>query len=247
MDLFAVLQIGSTIGSTPSYLASGAGGGSSGCTSFRLSAPNLPRAADVAGYYLVDEVTGEPFLIAHGMSSTGLVCVPYDRTHTLSAAHTYSIVAGYDPNVRRSGVNVEWTFAGRKHVALASALRDAGFDAANIPVWGFAAADLPANPTYDPLTKSYSADASQCRDFTLTIADNTPFTVNAPSNLLIGDRVLFVVRNASGAALGMITWDAMFKMAPWVSPAHSSCRSVQFRYDGTSLVEIGRTPADVPG
>lgn len=80
----------------------------------------------------------------------------------------------------------------------------------------------------------------------ITATNGTAFTINAPTNPVTGHQITVTIRNTSGGALGAVTWDAVFKLSAWTSPATANSRSVTFVYDGTNWVEIGRTPADVP-
>ena len=91
-----------------------------------------------------------------------------------------------------------------------------------------------------------ATDASLANTFSITATDGVAFTISAPTNLVAGKQITYVVRNTSGGALGAITWNAIFKMAAFTSPATANSRSITFVYDGTNLVEVSRTPADVP-
>jgi lysophospholipase L1-like esterase len=71
------------------------------------------------------------------------------------------------------------------------------------------------------------------------------FTVAAPLSPVTGQRISVRIKNASGGATA-VTWNAAFKMATWTNPATGQSRSIDFVYDGTNWVEVGRTPADVP-
>lgn len=97
---------------------------------------------------------------------------------------------------------------------------------------------------------TYSAtiatDASLGNIFSITANNGTAFTISNPTNLVTGQRVLYTIRNTSGGALGAITWGGTFKMAAWVSPATANSRSTEFVYDGTNLVQLWQSAADVP-
>jgi hypothetical protein len=82
--------------------------------------------------------------------------------------------------------------------------------------------------------------------FKLTITDGVAWTINAPLNPQQGQVMTLTVRNTSGGALGAATFNAVFKMAAWVSPATGNSRSVTWKYDGANWVEVSRTPSDVP-
>jgi hypothetical protein len=62
-----------------------------------------------------------------------------------------------------------------------------------------------------------------------------------------GQIITLLVRNASGGALGAFTFYAsQYKLgAAWTQPATGFSRSITFVFNGTHLVEIGRSAADV--
>jgi hypothetical protein len=100
--------------------------------------------------------------------------------------------------------------------------------------------------------KAYSAsitiDSSTGDQFDITAADGNAFTINAPTSVVDGQLMTLTIRNTSGGALGTITWNGIFKMSAWTSPATGFNRSITFRYrnDAADWVEVSRTPADVP-
>lgn len=100
------------------------------------------------------------------------------------------------------------------------------------------------NLTYGATVEA--GDASRYDDFTITATNNAAFSI---PNLLRGSphqRVKIMIRNASGGALGAVTWDGAYKLAAWVQPANGFSRTIEFRNDGTNWVEQSRTPGDVP-
>ena len=78
------------------------------------------------------------------------------------------------------------------------------------------------------------------------VTDTNNFTINAPTNMAIGDRLIVTVKNASGGAVGTITWNAVFKKATFTNAANGSNRSIEFFYDGTNWIQTYQTAADVP-
>ena len=82
--------------------------------------------------------------------------------------------------------------------------------------------------------------------FQITATDGVGFTITNPSNADAGQIATFMIRNASGGVLGAVTWDTLYKLATWTSPANGFSRSISFVSDGTNWVEVGRTTADVP-
>jgi parallel beta-helix repeat protein len=88
-----------------------------------------------------------------------------------------------------------------------------------------------------------NADAGNVQ--TITATNGTAFTINAPTNPRTGTRLRIRIRNTSGGALGVATWNAVFKMVAWTQPANGFSRSIDFDYDGTNWVEAFRSAADV--
>jgi hypothetical protein len=98
-------------------------------------------------------------------------------------------------------------------------------------------------PSFGP---SVAIDAAVGNHFDVAATDGRAFRVARPANALEGQRITITIRNASGGGLGAVTWDAAYKLAPWTSPARGFSRSIDFEYDGSRWIEVGRTPADVP-
>jgi hypothetical protein len=93
---------------------------------------------------------------------------------------------------------------------------------------------------------SMTPDAQLGGQHTITVTNGTAFTINAPSNPATGQWIAIIIRNTSGGAAGVATWNAVFKMAAWVQPATGFSRAIEFMYDGTNWIEVGRTTTDVP-
>lgn len=87
--------------------------------------------------------------------------------------------------------------------------------------------------------------AGQGNLFSLTVTDGVAFAMSAPTNPSTGQMLTYVIRNTSGGAVGAITWNAVFKMAAFTTPATANNRSITFVYDGTNWVELYKTAADV--
>lgn len=84
----------------------------------------------------------------------------------------------------------------------------------------------------------------------ISASNGTAFTVAAPTaqsgtTIRNGQRFTLRIKNASGGALGAITWNAIYKMSTWTNPANATSRSVTFEYNGTNWIEINKTAADV--
>lgn len=82
----------------------------------------------------------------------------------------------------------------------------------------------------------------------LTATSNAAFTFGAPTHLVTGQLVTFVIRNTSGGALSATNpfSNGIFKLTAWTQPGNANSRSITFMYDGTNLIEVSRTAADVP-
>jgi hypothetical protein len=113
--------------------------------------------------------------------------------------------------------------------------------------------DTTVAPTRSTETLTYSAsitpDAVAGDRHVVTVTNGTNFSFNAPANppTYGGEQnLVLTIRNTSGSALGSATFAAAYKLASWVQPANGFNRSITFRWNGTSWVEISRTPADVP-
>lgn len=83
----------------------------------------------------------------------------------------------------------------------------------------------------------------------VTATNAVAFTIAAPINPpAAGNAMVLVltVRNASGGALGALTFNAVFKLgAAWVQPANGFSRTISFVWNGTNWVEAFRSAADV--
>jgi hypothetical protein len=102
---------------------------------------------------------------------------------------------------------------------------------------------LEAAVTY---SASMTPDASLGNRQVITAINNTAFAINAAINPYLNQTMTVTIRNTSGGALGVATWNAIYKMAAWTQPANANSRSIIFYYNGTNWIEIARTPADVP-
>jgi hypothetical protein len=80
----------------------------------------------------------------------------------------------------------------------------------------------------------------------IVATDSTAFTINAPLNPSPGASMTLVISNMSDGALGTITWNSVYKMSAWTSPAKGFNRSIGFAYDGEHWVQSSQTGVDVP-
>lgn len=92
---------------------------------------------------------------------------------------------------------------------------------------------------------SMTMDASISSDYTVTLTNNTAFTINAPTNPRYGQHLTLTIR-ANTSAPGAATFNAIFKMSAWTQPANQQCRSITWRWDNANWVQIAQTGVDVP-
>lgn len=103
---------------------------------------------------------------------------------------------------------------------------------------------------------SMTPDLENGSAITINPTNNVAFTINAPvfngaaiagvATLPNGSIISITIRNASGGALGVATFNAVFKLSAWTQPANGNSRTISFRWDGTNWVEMNRTTADIP-
>lgn len=98
-------------------------------------------------------------------------------------------------------------------------------------------------PTYGA---SVAINAALGNAFAVTVTDANAFTIANPTAGGTGQVITVMLRNASGGAMGVVTWGTSYKLAAWTNPANGQSRSVSFLYDGSNWVEISRTPNDAP-
>ena len=83
--------------------------------------------------------------------------------------------------------------------------------------------------------------------FTIVATNGTAFTISSPTNLVKGQSITYDILNSSGGAMGAVTWGATFKLdaTGFVNPANTKRKTIRFYYDGTNLVQVGPTSADI--
>jgi hypothetical protein len=92
--------------------------------------------------------------------------------------------------------------------------------------------------TYGP---SITIDSSVADLFTVVVTDAVNFTINAPLNPSAGRRITMEIVNGTVGIIGVATWDAAFRMSPWVQPAGLNVIDITFFCTGTTWREISRT------
>lgn len=80
----------------------------------------------------------------------------------------------------------------------------------------------------------------------ITATTNNAFTVAVPAGTpAVGQRVVIIVANASGGAMGAITFAAAYFFSAWTSPANGTRRSIEFIYDGTAWNQVSPAGVDI--
>lgn len=97
-------------------------------------------------------------------------------------------------------------------------------------------------PTYGT---SVAIDAGTSTWNVITATNGTAFTIQNPGMPPTNTLLIITVKNTSGGTLGAITWDTLYKMASFTSPANGKSRTVTFIFNGTNWIEISCSP-EVP-
>jgi Pectate lyase superfamily protein len=91
-------------------------------------------------------------------------------------------------------------------------------------------------------------DASLASEFEVVPTDGMAFAFSVPKNATPGQRMTIRIKNTFGT-LGGATFTGEpggFRIgAAWTQPAKGFSRSIEFIYDGTNWIEVGRTATDV--
>ncbi len=101
-----------------------------------------------------------------------------------------------------------------------------------------------------PQTIVYSADitpdGNDGNRYVLTVTNGVAYAFRDFTNPVVGQQYRLTVRNASGGAAGVMTFNPGYKLAAWTQPANGFSRSITFEFNGVNFVEISRTTVDVP-
>ena len=92
--LFAVISPRVVISSALAYVAN-PDDAAYGTTKFRISGTGVASGHDLAGLFLIDNVTGEAYYIQYGMDQQGFIGLIYDHRDALVVSDEFSIVAGH--------------------------------------------------------------------------------------------------------------------------------------------------------
>lgn len=80
----------------------------------------------------------------------------------------------------------------------------------------------------------------------ITPTNTTAMTISAPTNPAVGLWLTLDFLNSSGGTMGVVTFNAAFKLAgAFTNPASTKRRTITFRYDGSNWVEMARAAADI--
>lgn len=94
-----------------------------------------------------------------------------------------------------------------------------------------------------------NTDATLGDDFSIVVTDANPFTIALPTFLPVApdvQHVTYDIVNNSGGAMGAITWPGNFLLAgAFTNPANNKRRTITFKAQGVTLVELSRAAADI--
>lgn len=225
---------------------------------------------NLSGAGLVQNVVGNPFvtnLVHIQNDSSGWTCeflFANSSTNTLVDDLAGLTVAGSE----NSGVV---SFYSQSEARIAQTKISASFSGATVPSSGGATGEVKFNsgpaaipgamcyspgnwrpiamsPTVTDLAYSASmtpqAHVAICQR--INVNNATAMTINTPANPNVGMELTFDIKNTSGGAMGLITWNAIYLLAgAFTNPATSKRRTIKFYYDGTNWIETARATADI--
>lgn len=184
MTLFAPLFLSSQV--TPGVTLSGgtyapSASGNPPCTEYTITGGALSGvSASQAGYYLVDDQTGEPYLIEG--SSGSQLNVYYDTTgagdpnYVLNVAHTFSVVGGNYAGIKVESGNYVWNFAGVTHYMPVGLANNWGYDIDNMPLW----AGVPRSGSFLATFSGFSGSVTGTIDYE---TNGTLVTLRVPTGI----------------------------------------------------------------
>ena len=80
----------------------------------------------------------------------------------------------------------------------------------------------------------------------VAVTDAGNFIIAAPANPTAYQTMYLTISNQSGGAMGVITWNAIYKLGAFTKPATGFQRTISFFYDGANWLETFRSSNDVP-
>lgn len=110
-------------------------------------------------------------------------------------------------------------------------------DSTNLLGAGFSAPGFAANVTID---------AGLASTFDVTASSAAAFNFVAPLNPMTGQRITVRIRNTSGGAIAVPTWNAVFKHNITAMPATGNNRSWIFEFDGANWRQTSANQVDIP-
>lgn len=90
-----------------------------------------------------------------------------------------------------------------------------------------------------------SFDVNVANATAVTIAPPTIASNAMPASGRTGQQLWITVRNISGGAIN-VSWNAVFKLSAWTSPASGNSRSILFKWNGSNWVQVFQGAVDVP-
>jgi len=109
----------------------------------------------------------------------------------------------------------------------------------------------PFLPRYGP---TVTPDFSKSDQQKIVVTDGVAWALGKPANMVagrpndlqVGEDFFFDILNASGGAMGVVTFDPIYRIdASYANPANGKRRTARFYYDGTSCVQLGAWSGDL--
>lgn len=98
-----------------------------------------------------------------------------------------------------------------------------------------------ATPTYGA---SISINSASARIHKIIATNGNAFAIGAPAVAQNGQTLVIDIRNASGGALGAISWNGVYRLESFTAPANGKGKTIEFYYDGTNWVQKGPASGD---
>ncbi len=86
------------------------------------------------------------------------------------------------------------------------------------------------------------------RTLKIVASNGTGFTISNPTNLAIGERIIYDIKNSAGGAMGAVTWGSggtfLLPAGTFTRPANTKRTTIEFYNDGTNMVALGPQSGD---
>ena len=160
------------------------------------------------------------------------------------------------------GRTVSWPATAKFETATAPVVKAGAGATDTFTFWGDGTniyLDPPANPNFNSMVAtafstvvnaitygaSMTPDLSKGGVQTITVTNNSAFTVNNPANVAVGMEWTLNILNSSGGSMGTVSFGGAFRLGTFTAPANNKARVGTFYYDGTNHWLVGGFGADI--